>query len=263
MMLNHMPAHCVFAQMGVNMPIALSVARAAPISEAAYKRYFTQQDPSGVAAAEPVTLTDYLQRIQEHGARLHFTRNETIFNQDDPAEYVYRILSGTVRLCRYMPDGRRYIVDFMLPGDLMGFVESPDLPASAEAVTEVTLVAFPRVCFDRLAKENAAVRTQLLCHLSASLLTAQQHMFVLGCQKAKERVASFLLRLADRVDLASGFRLDLAMSRQDMADHLGLTIETISRMISALRSEGAILIPNTQQIVLRDIVALRALAAEG
>ena len=92
-----------------------------------------------IKLANPVTLTDYLLRIQDYGARLHFTRNETIFNQDDPAEQVYRIVSGTVRLCRYMPDGRRYIVDFLLPGDLMGFVESPDLPASAEAVNEVTL----------------------------------------------------------------------------------------------------------------------------
>lgn len=245
------------------MPIALSTARAAPISAAGYSRFFNQPDDIDNAYVAPVTLTDYLMRIQDHGHRTHFVRNETIFNQDDAADHVYRILTGTVRLCRYMPDGRRYIVDFLVPGDLMGFVESPDLPASAEAVSDVTLVSFPRVCFDRLAKENAAVRAQLLCHLSANLLTAQQQMFVLGCQKAKERVASFLLRLADRLDLSCGDRIDLAMSRQDIADHLGLTTETISRMISTLRSEGAILIPNTHQIELRDMAALRALAAEG
>jgi len=116
---------------------------------------------------------------------------------------------------------------------------------------------------DRLAEENPAVGTQLLCHLSANLLTAQQHLFVLGCQKARERVASFLLRLADRIDLTYGDRLDLSMSRQDIADHLGLTIETISRTITALRSDGIVLIPNTNQIVLRDMAALRALAAES
>jgi CRP-like cAMP-binding protein len=261
-MLNDMRTHDVLALFGGHiMPIALSTARSAPISSAAYKRFFTPSQQDETPA--PVTLTDYLLRIQEYGARLHFTRNETIFNQDDPADQVYRIVSGPVRLCRYMPDGRRYIVDFLLPGDLMGFVESPDLPASAEAVTEVTLVAFPRVCFDRLAEESPAVRTQLLCHLSANLLTAQQHLFVLGCQKARERVASFLLRLADRTDLVCGDRLDLPMSRQDIADHLGLTIETISRTITALRGEGIVLIPNTNQIVLRDMAALRALAAEG
>ncbi|HEY1875883.1 MAG TPA: helix-turn-helix domain-containing protein [Rhizomicrobium sp.] len=243
------------------MPIALSTARSAPTPAGAYRHHIASSRLC--AAAAPATLTDCLKHIQEFGASLHFVRNETIFNQDDPAEHVYRIVSGTVRLCRYMPDGRRYIVDFLLPGDLMGFVESPDLPISAEAVNEVTLVAFPRICFDRLAEENPAVRTQLLCHLSANLLTAQQHLFVLGCQKARERVASFLLRLADRTDLICGDRLDLPMSRQDIADHLGLTIETISRTITGLRGDGTVLIPNGSQIVLRDMGALRALAAEG
>lgn len=240
------------------MPIALSAVRTTPPAD---KRYFFRQ-PAG-KMPEPVTLADYLDRIQANGARLQFARNEPIFNQDDPAEQVYRIVSGTVRLCRYMPDGRRYIMDFLLPGDLMGFVESADLPACAEAVTEVTLVAFPRTCFDRLAKENGEVRTQLLRHLSSNLLSAQQHLFVLGCQKARERVASFLLRLADRMGASCGDRLDLPMSRQDIADHLGLTIETVSRTITGLRSTGAVLIPNTHQVVLRDMAALRILAAEA
>jgi CRP/FNR family nitrogen fixation transcriptional regulator len=242
------------------LPIALSTARNAPVSAAAYKRYFVSRPLGGMPA--PVTLADYLDRIQAYGAKLQFSRNEPIFSQDDPADQVYRIISGTVRLCRYMPDGRRYIVDFLLAGDLMGFVESPDLPVSAEAVTDVTLVAFPRACFDQLAEENAEVRAHLLRHLSCNLLTAQQHLFVLGCQKARERVASFLLRLADRMGASCGDRLDLPMSRQDIADHLGLTIETISRTITGLRGTGAVLVPNTHQVVLRDMAALRALAAE-
>jgi len=240
------------------MPIALSAVRTTPPAD---KRYFFRQ-PAG-KMPEPVTLADYLDRIQAHGARLQFARNEPIFNQDDPAEQVYRIVSGTVRLCRYMPDGRRYIVDFLLPGDLMGFVESPDLPVCAEAVTDVNLVCFPRASFDRLAEQNADVRAHLLRHLSNNLLTAQQHLFVLGCQKARERVASFLVRLADRMGVSCGDRLDLPMSRQDIADHLGLTIETISRTITALRGAGAVLIPNAHQIVLRDMAALRILAAEA
>jgi len=242
------------------LPIAISTARSTPASSAAINRRFFSRPPGGMPA--PVTLADQLERIDAHGAKLQFTRNEPIFNQDDPADQVFRIISGTVRLCRYMPDGRRYIVDFLLPGDLMGFVESPDLPVGAEAVTDVTLMAFPRACFDQLAEQNPDVRAQLLRHLSCNLLTAQQHLFVLGCQKARERVASFLLRLADRVGASCGDRLDLPMSRQDIADHLGLTIETISRTITGLRSTGAVLVPNTHQIVLRDKAALRALAAE-
>jgi len=242
------------------MPIALSAARCTS-APAPYKHHVLRRPSSKIA--EPITLADHLGLIQSNGVRLQFARNEPIFNQDDPADQVYRIISGTVRLCRYMPDGRRYIVDFLLSGDLMGFVESADLPACAEAVTDVMLIAFPRSCFDRLASENSEVRTELLRHLSSNLLTAQQHLFVLGCQNARERVASFLVRLADRMGATCGDRLDLPMSRQDIADHLGLTIETISRTITGLRSTGAVLIPNTHQIVLRDMAALRTLAAEA
>ena len=126
------------------MPIALNTARSAPVSGAAFHRYAFSRPPGGLPA--PVTLADQLARIESHGAKLQFARNKPIFNQDDPADQIYRIVSGTVRLCRYMPDGRRYIVDFLLPGDLMGFVECPDLPVCAEAVTDVTLMAFPRAC---------------------------------------------------------------------------------------------------------------------
>jgi len=245
---------------GQILPIALSSARA-PVATATYRSYAFSR-PSG-RMPEPVTLADTLERLQAHGARQSFARNEPIFSQDDPADQVYRIASGIVRLCRYMPDGRRYIVDFLLPGDLMGFVESPDLPVCAEAVTEVSLVSFPRASFDRLAEQNADVRAHLLRHLSNNLLTVQQHLFVLGCQKARERVASFLVRLADRMGVTCGDRLDLPMSRQDIADHLGLTIETISRTITGLRGTGAVLIPNAHQIVLRDMAALRILAAEA
>jgi CRP/FNR family nitrogen fixation transcriptional regulator len=209
-----------------------------------------------------MTLSDHIHAIAD-AAPLYFGRGETIFNQDEPADYIYLLLEGTARLCRYMPDGRRYVLDFFLPGDIVGFAECPDLAATAEAVTEVKLTAFPRHCLDRLAREDAGVHRQVLCHLSASLLTAQHHLFVLGCQKAKERLASFLLRLADRLGLMEGERLNLPMSRQDIAEHLGLTVETISRMMSALRNQGAILIPNPHQVVLRDCEALRALAAEA
>ena len=261
-MLNGVRTHPVSAaSWGTDLSIAVGTARSAPVSAAAFSRYFHAQPAGGLP--EPATLADHLGRIQARATTLHFARNALIFNQDDPADQVYRIVSGIVRLCRYMPDGRRYIVDFLLPGDVMGFVESPNLPVSAEAVNEVSLVCFPRACFDRLAEEDAEVRAHLLRHLSNNLLTAQQHLFVLGCQKAPERVASFLVRLADRMGASCGDRLDLAMSRQDIADHLGLTIETISRTITGLRGTGAVLIPNTHQIVLRDMAALRSLAAEA
>lgn len=243
------------------MPITLSTARVKHRSIPSTDYISTVYGAN--AAGAPPSLTDHLQRIQHYGARQHFQRNETIFNQGDAADQVYKVLGGTIRLCRYMPDGRRYIVDFLLPGDLTGFVESTDQPVSAEAVTDVTLIAYPRACFEKLAQQNASVRAQLLSHLSSTLLNAHQHMFMLGCQKAKERLVTFLIRLAEKLDLSHGDRLDLPMSRQDIADHLGLTIETISRSITALRNEGAILVPNAHQLILRDMTMLRALAAEA
>jgi CRP/FNR family nitrogen fixation transcriptional regulator len=244
------------------MPITLSAARTKPPSVVAFDR---MSWPGGLPrnSAEVVTLSDHLQVMQEYGSRLYFRRNETIVGQSDRAGQVYRIVDGAVRLCRHMPDGRRSIVGFLLPGDLMGLAECPDQSVASEAVTEVTLISYPRMLFDRLAKESEEVREHLLNHLSANLLMAQQHMFVLGCQKAKERIASFFLRLADRLDISPGERMDLPMSRQDIADHLGLTIETVCRGITALRSEGAIQVPTAHQVVLQNMAVLRALATEG
>ncbi|HEV2560591.1 MAG TPA: cyclic nucleotide-binding domain-containing protein [Rhizomicrobium sp.] len=227
---------------------------------AARKENFGEVFPPALV---PITLNDHLRALQPYSARQRFNRGETIFSEGDPANHVYKVLSGTVRICRHAADGRRYIFDFMMPGDLIGFLECPDQPITAEAVTEVTLISYPKSSFDRLAASSAEVRTRLLCHLSASLRTVQQHLFVLGCQNAKERVASFLLRLADRNDVGAGQRLDLTMGRQDIADHLGLTIETVCRAIAVLRNDRLVTIPNTHQIILNDIRALRALAIEA
>ena len=222
-----------------------------------------QYQPLNAQAGDaPVTLHDHLRALQSCSARRQFARNETIFSEGDSADYVHKIVSGTVRICRHAADGRRNIAEFLLPGDLLGFQECADQPATAEAVTEVTLISYPRNRLDRLAESSAAVRSRLLCHLSANLLEAQHHLFVLGCQCAKERVASFLLRLADRTDIFQGDRLDLTMGRQDIADHLGLTIETVCRAISVLRGEGVVTVPNSHQIIINDMAALRVLAVE-
>ena len=208
----------------------------------------------------PVTMNEHLHMLREFGARQQFSRNETLFNEGDPADRVYKIISGTVRLCRHMPDGRRHVADFMLAGDLIGFVECAEHTATAEAITTVTVTSYPRGRIDRLGEGDPQLRANLLSHVSASLATAQQHLFVLSCQNAKERLASFILRMADRTDVLTGDRLDLSMGRQDIADHLGLTIETICRAIAALKSDGTIAVPNSHQLILKDIGALRALS---
>jgi len=218
---------------------------------------------SACAADDEPTLNEHLRAIQQYSIRHLYRRNETIFHQDDPVDHVYKIVSGTIRLCRNMPNARRHIVDFLLPGDVMGFVRDVDRMLAAEAVTDVMVFAYPRAHFERLARRNEHVHAQVMTSLSASLLTMQNHLMVLGCKNARERVASFLMRLADRNDCRPGDRLELSMSRQEIADHLGLTIETVSRVITSLRSEGVIQVPNIHQLVLRDMSSLRLLAAEG
>ena len=211
----------------------------------------------------PLTLNDHLRPIHASSTRLHFRKNETIFAEGDPVDRVYKVLTGTVRLCRYLPDGRRHVGDFVLAGDLMGFLECPDHPATAEAVDDVTVVSYPRSAVDRLAASDPQLRRRIACHLSSTLLEAQHHGFMLCCQRARERVASFLVRLADRSDTVDGETLDIAMPRQDIADHLGMTMETVCRMLSLLKTEGLIVVPNNDQVILRNLSALRVQAVEN
>jgi CRP-like cAMP-binding protein len=243
------------------MPISLSAARNEP--NATKGRFAAIHAASDRDAIAPLTLNDHLRTLQSHSTRHHYRRGETIFAEGEPADRVYKILAGTVRLCRYSAGGRRHITDFVLAGDLIGFLECADQPMTAEAVEDITLISYPRSCVDRLVASNPEIRTRVLCHLSSHLLEAQHQLFVLGCQSAKERLASFLMRFADRTDLAPGETLDLPMGRQDIADHLGMTIETVCRTISMLKNDGALAVPSSHELVLKDMRALRALAVEN
>lgn len=211
------------------------------------------------AANPPCSLGDHLAELP--GLRETFRPAEALFREGETAEKIYHILDGTVRLCRHARDGRRSILAFLAAGDLTGFGENRHHLVSAEAVEDVTVMVYERAAFERLAAEDTLVRAAHLRRLSDDLAHAQRHMFVLGHQKAGERVASFLLRLAEKTHLSGGDRLNLPMSRQDIADHLGLTIETISRTITGLRGKGVIFIPASHQIILRDMRALQSMAA--
>jgi len=204
-------------------------------------------------------VAEHLNRLRDFSTRMRFLRNETIFSQGDAAAHILTMVSGCVRLCRNLPDGRRHIPDFMFPGDIFGLSEQAAYATGAEAVGLVTLAACPRSYFERLCEGNARVRSDLLAHLASRLASAQQHLFVISCQSARERLAWFLVNMCDRGNLF-GDRLDVPMGRQDIADYLGLTIETICRAIAVLKSEGMIDVPNAHQFVIRKAGALRALA---
>ena len=218
---------------------------------------------AAAAASNSSPIDEDLRALQQIGVKVRFSRGETIFNDGDEATNCYKVISGAVRLCKDMADGRRQIADFLLAGDLFGFVQFGHYKFSAEAVGDVVLMCYPQRQVARLSSSMPNLRGRLLVLLSQRLLGMQDHLVMLGRQTAKERIASFLLHIAERSDAEEGLAFDLPMSRQDIADYLGLTIETVCRMLSELKREKVIAIPNVGQIVIKDIASLQTLTEGG
>ncbi|HEX7775598.1 MAG TPA: helix-turn-helix domain-containing protein [Parvibaculum sp.] len=193
------------------------------------------------------------------GTTLSTGRNETIFNEGDAAKYCYRLVSGAVRLCKLMADGRRQISDFFLPGDFFGYVDFGTHAFSAEAITNVVFVRYARNQVEALSESDVRFRRRLSQLLHERLSAAQEHLVMLGRHTVRERVSSFLIRMAERLDQKNG-EIELPMSRLDIADYLGLTIETVCRAISELKRASVIAVPSTHRIVLRKVSVLRDLA---
>ena len=213
-----------------------------------------------VCGTKRTGIAEHLNQLRDHGMRLRFQRNEMIFAEQDSATHIYSVTAGCVRLCRHVPDGRRHISDFMLPGDVFGVGEYQLYPFAAEAVNNVTVIAFPRPAFERLGEANPRLRTDLMVHYSAMLMRAQQHLFTASCQSARERMGSFIQHLFEQEQLVYGDCIDIPMNRQEIADHLGLTIETICRVLAAMRNGGILEIPNAHQLVVKRPDILRAIA---
>lgn len=215
----------------------------------------------GAARAKPQP-DDEFAALGEIAVRLSFGRNETIFEEGDAIKYCYRLVSGSVRLSKLLADGRRQIADFFLPGDFFGFVDIDTYAFSAETIGDVVVMRYARSRVEMLSDGDIHLRRKLSRLLHERLSATQTHLVMLGRHTVKERVASFLIQMADRLgqnDTESG-EIDLPMGRLDIADYLGLTIETVCRAISELKRVGIIAVPNTHRIALRDIEALRDLA---
>ncbi|HRK71395.1 MAG TPA: helix-turn-helix domain-containing protein [Micropepsaceae bacterium] len=209
------------------------------------------RDLPGDGAVRPGDGIGSLERL---AGLMHFKRNQMIFSESDPAAQVYRVQSGCVRLTRLTPDGRRQITSFLHAGDWFGFEWFSVYGVNAEAVSDVCVQSVPRRVLDRLIREDAHVAGYFHELLATRFAQAQDQLMVLGRHTARERVAGFLLSLANRLS-AGGGMLELAMGRQDIADHLGLTIETVCRVLHDLRKQRLVSVP--------DIHRLGILNAEG
>lgn len=190
------------------------------------------------------------------GATMQFERNNEIYGEGEPADYIYKVLSGTVRTSKVLSDGRRQIGAFYLPGDIFGLEAGDEHTFCAEALTDATVLVVKRSAVTAEAQRNFHVARELWAATARELAQAQNHLTLL-IKSAQERVAAFLLEMADRVPGQA--EIELPMSRQDIADYLGLTIETVSRTLTQLESKAAIDLPRSRRIVLRNRSALTRL----
>ena len=186
-------------------------------------------------------------------AALSFDRNEEIYGEGEAAEYLYAVQSGCVRTSKILNDGRRQIGNFYLPGDVFGFEAADEYTMSAEALAPTVVRLIKRSVVDARVARDTALSSQLIKLTATELQRAQSHVLLL-IKSAQERVAGFLLEMASRVNAVS--EIELPMSRQDIADYLGLTIETVSRTLTQLENSSAIGLPTARRIVLRNRSAL-------
>jgi CRP/FNR family nitrogen fixation transcriptional regulator len=184
---------------------------------------------------------------------IRYCRNSTIVCEGDPSDYVFLIVDGTVRSCRTFENGTRSIVAFHIPGELFGWTDDVKHSLSAEAATDSMILFFKRSILFSLATHESKLASFLLAATTNELRRVQEHSLLLG-RNAKCRVASFLLDLSKR--MGDTKNLDLPMSHQDIADHLGLTIETVSRTITEMEQTGLIARASPRTLILLNRAAL-------
>jgi CRP/FNR family nitrogen fixation transcriptional regulator len=192
------------------------------------------------------------------GAATAFGRNAEIYGEGQPADHLYKVVSGTVRTAKILSDGRRQIGAFYLPGDMFGFDHGAERAFSAEAIGEASILVIERATLIALAVHDTTVARELWTLTARELARVQRHVLLL-VKTAQARVSGFLLEMAERG--AAGDTLALPMLRQDIADYLGLTIETVSRTLSGLEADGMIELIGSRGVVLRKPALLGRLAA--
>ena len=225
----------MFKQFGESYDMALDIA--APVAQAG--------------------ALDALLALESIGTRRSYGRDAEIYAEGDAADCWFRVISGTVRLTKFLADGRRHIGGFCFAGDCFGLNERNVRVFGAEAVGDTIVLRFTRGATSRLLEGNPSLARQLCAVMLSDLTHAQTRTLRLGRMTAAERVASFVLELAERRDASRV--IDVPMSRNDIADYLGLTIETVCRVLSCFKRDRIITVPTPQRIELNDRDALAVL----
>jgi CRP/FNR family nitrogen fixation transcriptional regulator len=217
-------------------------------------RYISPSEVRRTSEEKP-GLTGFEQAMQQAGIVVSHARCAEIFGDDEPADHFYKVLSGTVCTYKILSDGRRQISEFYLPGECFGLEYTKAHSHSAEAITDSKTLAIKKSALMKLADRDATIVRQLLALTAVELARVQDRVLLLA-KTAEERVVGFLLDMAKRSPNEDS--IELPMLRQDIADYLGLTIETVSRTLKSLKDNATIEV-STRHVVLRDRQALSRL----
>ncbi len=206
----------------------------------------------------PVCDFAFLDAFERMGFTNSYPMNTEIYGEEEPAQYLYKVNSGAVRTYRILENGRRQIAAFYVPGDVFGLESRDEHALSAESISQCKLLLVKRRDLIVLASHDNVVARLLWTLTAAELRRAQDHT-LLFAMSAEQRVAGFLMEMAER--LSTNDEVNLPMARRDIADYLGLTIETVSRSLTHLENTAAIKIPTSRRIQFRDYGALGRLSA--
>ena len=177
-----------------------------------------------------------LSHAKVSSSEFKYSKGTEIFGQAEAADYIYQVVEGAVRTHKMLSDGRRQIGAFHLPGDIFGLDNGDFHRFTAEAIIDTTVLLIKRQSLERAAKTDPAMVRSLLTMTTDNLEHVENHMLLLGRKNARERVAAFLLEMNGRV--TAGGVIALPMDRRDIADYLGLTLETVSRVLSEFQRKG-------------------------
>lgn len=206
---------------------------------------------------------DELCRLDAISSDVRLDPPKAVVYEGDPARCAFIVKSGLLRLTKVLPDGRRQVTGFLYPGDFLGLGHGDTYTCSAEAVTPAQLCRFERTRLPQLFTEFPALEHRMLAMASNEIANAQKQLLLLGRKTARERVASFLCDAIEAASLRgwSTSPLELPMSRADMADYLGLTIETVSRTLTKLTRDKLIELPSPHRVIVPAEARLRRIAA--
>lgn len=200
--------------------------------------------------------------VTTYGHDSSLRSGQALFRDGDEANFIYEVVSGVVRTSKLLSDGRRQVLSFGYHGDIIGFSHDDMHHCDCEALADVKLRVVNRNVFNSKMAVNPALCIQLLKRAAAEVNDMQEHFLMLGRKSAIEKIASFLVVLLEREGEQNGCKtcFSLPMSRSDIADFLGLTIETVSRSLTKLRKKNIIELPDPHRVCVLNTKALRAYA---